>query len=122
MNNFTRASTFFKPFFFKALGDLLEVEWAKEQVKSRDGKGRASLGGALLRCFGRRYAFLGLFTLLEECAFRIAQPLFMGETTCHIAPLRYIFIIDKLNLYGVLKGFNIVCPHLFILYVRKQVG
>ena len=34
----------------------------------------------MLRCFGQRYAFLGLFTLLEECAFRIAQPLFMGET------------------------------------------
>ena len=65
---------------FKALGDLLEVEWAQEQVKSRDGKGRVSLGRALLRCFGQRYAFLGLFTLLEECAFRIAQPLFMGET------------------------------------------
>ena len=33
----------------------------------------------MLRCFGQRYAFLGIFTLLEECAFRIAQPLFMGE-------------------------------------------
>ena len=75
----------------QALGDQLESEWAKEQVKSRDGKGRESLGGALLRCFGQQYAFLGLFTLLEECAFRIAQPLCMGETE---------HIFDNLSILG----------------------
>ena len=72
--------------FIKALGDLLEAEWAKEEAKSRDGKGtcgRGSLGRALFRCFGRWYAFLGIFTLLEECAFRIAQPIFMGEHIYH---------------------------------------
>ena len=41
--------------------------------------GKASLASALIRCFGLQYSFLGLFTLLEECAFRISQPLFMGE-------------------------------------------
>jgi hypothetical protein len=34
---------------------------------------------ALLRLFGPYYTFLGLFTFLEECVFRIFQPLFMGK-------------------------------------------
>ncbi len=39
---------------------------------------RPSLLRALLRLFGPYYAFLGLFTFLEECIFRIFQCLFMG--------------------------------------------
>ena len=83
----------------QALGDQLEAEWSKEQVKSKDGKGRASLGGALLRCFGQRYVFLGVFTLLEECAFRIAQPLFMGETD-HLFDFNIVHVCMSLNQVG----------------------
>ena len=51
----------------------------------------------MLRCFGQRYAFLGLFTLLEECLFRIAQPLFMGETDI-LCDEYFVF-----DIYGVLE-------------------
>ncbi len=61
-----------------------EVEAARlsEQEKGKvvGGGGRKpSLFRVLLRLFGPYYAFLGLFTFLEECVFRIVQPLFMGE-------------------------------------------
>ena len=38
-----------------------------------------SLRRALIRQFGARYAFLGIFTFIEECILRIMQPLFMGK-------------------------------------------
>jgi hypothetical protein len=60
-----------------------EVEAARlsEQEKRKvvGGGRKPSLFRVLLRLFGPYYAFLGLFTFLEECVFRIVQPLFMGE-------------------------------------------
>ncbi len=41
---------------------------------------------ALLRLFGPYYAFLGLFTFLEECVFRIFQCLFMGGLPTSLDP------------------------------------
>ena len=64
----------------KVLGDLLEVEWKKEQDASHGGKKKQpSLFKALLRSFGGQYAFLGLFTAFEECVIHIYQPLFLGR-------------------------------------------
>lgn len=67
------------------LGDQLEREWVREveaarlaQPEKGGGQRRPSLLRALLRLFGPYYAFLGLFTFLEECVLRIFQPLFMG--------------------------------------------
>ena len=57
-------------------------------VKKKDGdspkkdakkENSPSLFKAMLRCFGPRYALLGIFTFFEECILRIYQPLFMGE-------------------------------------------
>ena len=59
---------------------MLEGEWRKEEEKSRTSKDyKPSLFRALLRCFGKRYALLGIFTAFEECVLRIYQPLFMGD-------------------------------------------
>ena len=71
------------------LGDRLEKEWKKEvegakkkegDSPKKDAKEKSpSLFKAMLRCFGPRYALLGIFTFFEECILRIYQPLFMGE-------------------------------------------
>ena len=71
------------------LGDRLEKEWKKElegakkkegDSPKKDAKEKSpSLFKAMLRCFGPRYAMLGIFTFFEECILRIYQPLFMGE-------------------------------------------
>ena len=74
--------------YFQVLGDSLEKEWEKEVRGARkegdspkkDAKETSpSLFKAMLRCFGPRYALLGIFTFFEECILRIYQPLFMGE-------------------------------------------
>ncbi len=56
-----------------------EVEAARLSEQEKGGGRKPSLFRVLLRLFGPYYAFLGLFTFLEECVFRIVQPLFMGE-------------------------------------------
>jgi len=54
---------------------------SKREKGKGAGEGRKpSLFWVLLRLFGPYYAFLGFFTFLEECVFRIVQPLFMGES------------------------------------------
>ena len=64
----------------EVLGDRLEEEWRKELVAAKEGKRKKpSLARALIGCFGRRYALLGIFTAFEECVLRIYQPLFMGR-------------------------------------------
>ena len=62
------------------LGDRLEKEWRKE-TDSKAKNHKPSLFKALVRCFGKRYALLGVFTFFEECILRVFQPLFMGRTT-----------------------------------------
>ncbi len=59
----------------------MEAARLSEQEKGKvvGGGRKPSLFRVLLRLFGPYYAFLGLFTFLEECVFRIVQPLFMGE-------------------------------------------
>jgi hypothetical protein len=59
-------------------------EWEKELEKSKKCKENGkeyspSLLKALIRQFGAFYAFLGIFTVLEECILRIFQPMFMGK-------------------------------------------
>ena len=39
-----------------------------------------NLAKAMIRTFGPYYAFLGIFTFVEECFIRIFQPLFMGKS------------------------------------------
>ena len=64
----------------EVLGDRLEEEWRKELVAAKEGKRKKpSLARALIGCFGRRYALLGIFTAFEECVLRIYQSLFMGR-------------------------------------------
>ena len=75
--------------YTQVLGDRLEKEWRKEvegakkkegDSPKKDAKEKSpSLFKAMLRCFGPRYALLGIFTFFEECILRIYQPLFMGE-------------------------------------------
>ena len=63
-------------FYFK----LLCREWNAELSKSDASKlSSPSLAMAMIRTFGPYYAFLGIFTFIEECILRILQPLFMGK-------------------------------------------
>jgi ATP-binding cassette subfamily C (CFTR/MRP) protein 4 len=68
----------------EVLGDSLEAEWRKEQEGTKEKP--PSLTRALIRCFGRRYALLGIFTAFEECILRIYQPLFMGWMIDYFSP------------------------------------
>ena len=87
------------------LGDRLEKEWKKEiegakkkegDSPKKDAKEKSpSLFKAMLRCFGPRYAMLGIFTFFEECILRIYQPLFMGEEDTHITTqVNYTYTIQ----------------------------
>ena len=72
----------------EVLGDRLEEEWRKELVAAKEGKReKPSLARALLSCFGRQYAQLGIVTAFEECVLRIYQPLFMGRKPLHFCPV-----------------------------------
>jgi len=76
------------------LGDKLEKEWKKELEKSelrkntkgKQGEYTPSLTWAMIRTFGPFYAFLGIFTFVEECVIRIFQPLFMGWMIEYFTP------------------------------------
>ena len=86
------------------LGDRLEKEWNKEvegakkkegDSPNKDAKEKSpSLFKAMLRCFGPRYAMLGIFTFFEECILRIYQPLFMGEENTYITTPKLIICIE----------------------------
>jgi len=69
---------------YKVIQHLKFREWDKELEKAYCMKEKGeeyspSLFKALLRQFGPFYAFLGVFTFIEECLLRIFQPLFMGK-------------------------------------------
>ena len=92
-------------FIIQVLGDRLEKEWKKElegakkkegDSPKKDAKEKSpSLFKAMLRCFGPRYAMLGIFTFFEECILRIYQPLFMGEEDTHITTqVNYTYTIQ----------------------------
>ena len=76
-------------------------EWKKELVKAEATKSitqksySPSLAKAMIRTFGPFYAFLGIFTFIEECILRIFQPLFMGKLALiyHCGKNDLIFII-----------------------------
>ena len=99
----TRRTT--KIVHIQVLGDRLEKEWKKElegakkkegDSPKKDAKEKSpSLFKAMLRCFGPRYAMLGIFTFFEECILRIYQPLFMGEEDTHITTqVNYTYTIQ----------------------------
>ena len=56
-----------------------ELEKAEVRRKEKKPEYSPSLLKAILRTFGPHYAFLGIFTFLEEGIIRIFQPLFMGK-------------------------------------------
>ena len=67
----------------------------------KDAKEKSpSLFKAMLRCFGPRYALLGIFTFFEECILRIYQPLFMGKDS-HVTLNK--LIIDMYRLWWLGK-------------------
>ena len=61
-------------------------KWKAELSKAESSKSitqksyTPSLAMAIIRTFGPFYAFLGIFTFIEECIFRIFQPLFMCKS------------------------------------------
>ena len=60
----------------------------------KDAKEKSpSLFKAMIRCFGPRYALLGIFTFFEECILRIYQPLFMGEDSHITLPMEIINVL-----------------------------
>ncbi|CAN9498133.1 unnamed protein product [Ophioblennius macclurei] len=60
------------------LGQDLQRYWDLEVLTSTKKLRKPSLTKALIKCFWKRYAVLGFFTLVEE-AIKVIQPVFMGE-------------------------------------------
>ncbi|XP_016079635.1 PREDICTED: multidrug resistance-associated protein 4 [Miniopterus natalensis] len=62
----------------KHLGEELQGYWDKEVLKAKSDSRKPSLTKAIIKCYWKSYAILGIFTLIEEGT-KVVQPLFLGK-------------------------------------------
>ncbi|KAI7808003.1 multidrug resistance-associated protein 4 [Triplophysa rosa] len=62
----------------KRLGEELQRHWEKEVEKATKELRTPKLSKAIIRCYWKPYALLGVFTFLEE-VIKVVQPVFLGK-------------------------------------------
>ncbi|KAA0713229.1 Multidrug resistance-associated protein 4 [Triplophysa tibetana] len=62
----------------KRLGEELQRHWEKEVEKAAKELRTPKLSKAIIRCYWKPYALLGIFTFLEE-VIKVVQPVFLGK-------------------------------------------
>lgn len=60
------------------LGEKLEKNWLKHLLKCSKSKRKPSFSWVLFLTFGPKFLFYGIFSMLEECVFRMIQVVSLG--------------------------------------------
>eukprot|EP00096_Caligus_rogercresseyi_P012306 TRINITY_DN5109_c0_g1_i1.p1 TRINITY_DN5109_c0_g1~~TRINITY_DN5109_c0_g1_i1.p1 ORF type:complete len:407 (+),score=54.05 TRINITY_DN5109_c0_g1_i1:144-1364(+) len=115
----------------RILNDRLEAEWDKEVVKAKkinESSGKKynpSLLKAIIRTFGSSLSVYGIVVLLEECVFRLFQPLAISQMVRYYSDSEHG--ISEMELYiwsGVLVGCGVsyVISHHYYFFGVMRVG
>ncbi|XP_030637683.1 ATP-binding cassette sub-family C member 4 [Chanos chanos] len=108
----------------KRLGEELQSYWELEQQKAKKELRDPKLTKAIIKCYWKPYAVLGIFTLIEE-VIKVIQPVFLGKL------IRYFETYDPEDmaaLYeacGYAAGVSLstlglaLLHHLYFYYVQR---
>ncbi|XP_057378671.1 LOW QUALITY PROTEIN: ATP-binding cassette sub-family C member 4-like [Daphnia carinata] len=93
------------------LGRKLQREWDNQIAKckrdaNKQKKTKPSLTKALVRTFGLKFLLVGLLAFLEECVFKIGQPLCLGQLVHYFGSENKTISTTQAYLYatGVMLG------------------
>ncbi|XP_056122936.1 multidrug resistance-associated protein 4 [Rhinichthys klamathensis goyatoka] len=99
----------------KRLGEKLQSCWDQEVEKATKELRTPKLTKAIIRCYWKSYAVLGVFTLIEE-VIKVIQPVFLGQL------IRYFESYDPENMpalyeaYGYAAGVSLSTLFLALLH------
>ncbi|CAM4620699.1 unnamed protein product [Leuciscus chuanchicus] len=99
----------------KRLGEELQSCWDQEVEKATKELRKPKLTKAIIRCYWKSYAVLGVFTLVEE-AIKVIQPVFLGQL------IRYFESYDPNDMpalyvaYGYAAGVSLSTLFLALLH------
>ncbi|XP_048056290.1 multidrug resistance-associated protein 4 [Megalobrama amblycephala] len=83
----------------KRLGEELQSYWDQEVEKATKELKKPKLTKAIIRCYWKSYAVLGVFTLIEE-VIKVIQPVFLGQL------IRYFESYDPDNMAALYKAYG----------------
>ncbi|KAL2087480.1 hypothetical protein ACEWY4_016308 [Coilia grayii] len=106
------------------LGEELQSYWDQEVRKAAKDLKEPSLSKAIIRCYWRAYAVLGIFTLVEE-AIKVIQPVFLGKLIEFFEQVGSQDPTALYEAYGYAAGLSLstiglaVLHHLYFYHVQR---
>ncbi|KAG5878881.1 hypothetical protein JTB14_005772 [Gonioctena quinquepunctata] len=90
------------------LGDNLERNWEKQLAKAKMNGGKPSLFKALTASFWFLYAQTGLMILVNDCVFRLLQPMVLGGLLGYFKPITDTTREEALLYAGGIVSFTVL--------------
>uniref|UniRef100_A0A672S3R3 Cystic fibrosis transmembrane conductance regulator n=1 Tax=Sinocyclocheilus grahami TaxID=75366 RepID=A0A672S3R3_SINGR len=99
----------------KRLGEELQSYWDQEVEKATKELRTPKLTKAIIRCYWRSYAVLGVFTLIEE-AIKVIQPVFLGKLIQYFERSEPDNMAALYEAYGYAAGISLSALGLALLH------
>uniref|UniRef100_A0A673JJL0 Cystic fibrosis transmembrane conductance regulator n=1 Tax=Sinocyclocheilus rhinocerous TaxID=307959 RepID=A0A673JJL0_9TELE len=108
----------------KRLGEELQSYWDQEVEKATKELRTPKLTKAIIRCYWRSYAVLGVFTLIEE-VIKVIQPVFLGKLIQYFERSEPDNMAALYEAYGYAAGISLsalglaLLHHLYFYHVQR---
>lgn len=108
----------------KKLGEELQSYWDQEKEKAAKELKTPKLTKAIIRCYWKSYAVLGVFTLIEE-SIKVIQPVFLGKLIKYFENYRHDDMAALSEAYGYATGVCLstlglaLLHHLYFYHVQR---
>ncbi|XP_042560624.1 multidrug resistance-associated protein 4 isoform X2 [Clupea harengus] len=106
------------------LGEELQSHWDHEVRKAAKELREPKLSKAIIKCYWKPYAVLGIFTVMEE-AIKVIQPVFLGKLIRYFEQVEPQDTAALHEAYGYAAGLSLctfglaVMHHLYFYHVQR---